>query len=78
MAYILNKKEKRNAANSGLTLSMIFSGTDSLVEWEYGAPPIGTGLGAKDGLLVPPGKASNLLTDHLITDHYWLSVFILA
>ena len=25
------------------------------------------GLGEIDGLLVPPGKASNLLTDHLIT-----------
>ena len=24
-------------------------------------------LGEIDGLLVPPGKASNLLTDHLIT-----------
>ena len=31
-----------------------------------GAPPIG-GLGEIDGLLVPPGKASKLLTDHLIT-----------
>ena len=30
-------------------------------------------LGSKqiDGLLVPPGKASSLLTDHLIT--YWLT-----
>ena len=25
------------------------------------------GLGEIDGLLVPPGKSSNLLTDHLIT-----------
>ena len=25
------------------------------------------GLGAIDGLIVPPGKASNLLNDHLIT-----------
>ena len=30
------------------------------------APPIG-GLGEIDGLLVPPGKASYLLTDHRIT-----------
>ena len=29
-------------------------------------PPIG-GLGEIDGLLVPPGKASKLLTDHLNT-----------
>ena len=27
------------------------------------------GLGDIDGLLVPPGKASNLLTDHPITGH---------
>ena len=40
--------------------------------------PAHCGLGAIDGLLVPPGKASNLLTDHLITDHYWFTVFILA
>ena len=32
---------------------------------EYGAPPIGPK--EIDGLLVPPGKASSLLTDHLIT-----------
>ena len=30
------------------------------------APPIGA-LGEIDGLLVPPGKASKLLTDHLMT-----------
>ena len=29
--------------------------------------PVHWGLGEIDGLLVPPGKASNLLTDHLIT-----------
>ena len=29
--------------------------------------PAHRGLGEIDGLLVPPGKASNLLTDHLIT-----------
>ena len=29
--------------------------------------PAHWGLGEIDGLLVPPGKASNLLTDHLIT-----------
>ena len=28
--------------------------------------PAHWGLGEIDGLLVPPGKASNLLTDHLI------------
>ena len=30
-------------------------------------PPAHWGLGEIDGLLVPPGKASKLLTDHLIT-----------
>ena len=36
-----------------------------VVGWEHGPCP----LGPKeiDGLLVPPGKASSLLTDHLIT-----------
>ena len=29
--------------------------------------PVHWGLGEIDGLLMPPGKASNLLTDHLIT-----------
>ena len=29
--------------------------------------PANWGLGAIDGLIVPPGKASNLLNDHLIT-----------
>ena len=29
--------------------------------------PAHWGLGEIDGLLVPPGKASNLLTEHLIT-----------
>ena len=29
--------------------------------------PANRGPGVIDGLLVPPGKASNLLTDHLIT-----------
>ena len=29
--------------------------------------PTHWGIGEIDGLLVPPGKASNLLTDHLIT-----------
>ena len=29
--------------------------------------PANWGLGAIDGLIVPPGKASNLLDDHLIT-----------
>ena len=29
--------------------------------------PYMQGLGEIDGLLVPPGKGSNLLTDHLIT-----------
>ena len=29
--------------------------------------PALSGLGEIDGLFVPPGKASNLLTDHLIT-----------
>ena len=29
--------------------------------------PANLGLGEIGGLLVPPGKASNLLTDHLIT-----------
>ena len=29
--------------------------------------PAHWGLGEIDGLLVPPGKAFNLLTDHLIT-----------
>ena len=29
--------------------------------------PANWGLAAIDGLLVPPGKASKLLTDHLIT-----------
>ena len=29
--------------------------------------PAHLGLGEIDGLLVPPGKASNLLADHLIT-----------
>ena len=29
--------------------------------------PVLWGLGEIDGLLVPPGKASNLLADHLIT-----------
>ena len=28
--------------------------------------PAHLGLGEIDGLLVPPGKASNLLTDHLV------------
>ena len=31
--------------------------------------PAHWGLGEIDGLLVPPGKASKLLTDHLITAH---------
>ena len=31
------------------------------------ADPTHWGLGEIDGLLLPPGKASNLLTDHLIT-----------
>ena len=29
--------------------------------------PANWGLGAIDGVIVPPGKASNLLNDHLIT-----------
>ena len=43
-----------------------------VVGWEYGPRPI-WGVGEIDGLHVPPSKASNLLTDHLIntllTDH---------
>ena len=34
---------------------------------KYSKGPAHWGLGEIDGLLVPPGKASNLLTDHLIT-----------
>ena len=30
--------------------------------------PVHWGIGEIDGLFVPPGKASYLLTDHLITD----------
>ena len=37
--------------------------------------PTHWGLGEIDGLLVPPGKASNLLTDHLImVNRSWLSL----
>ena len=36
-----------------------------MIGWEYG--PRQRGLGEIDGLLVLPGKASKLLTDHLIT-----------
>ena len=35
--------------------------------------PAHWGLGEIDGLLVPPGKASNLLTDHLITGYMLMS-----
>ena len=38
----------------------------SFYHTKYDAPAH-WGLGEIDGLLVPPGKASNLLTDHLIT-----------
>ena len=31
--------------------------------------PAHVGLGERDGLLVPPGKAFNLLTYHLITGY---------
>ena len=34
--------------------------------------PANWGLGEIDGLLVPPGKASYLLTDHL----YWLTAHV--
>ena len=36
-----------------------------VVGWEYGPPPIGPK--EIDGMLVPPGKAYVLLTDHLFT-----------
>ena len=36
--------------------------------------PAHWGLGEIDGLLVPPGKASYLMTDHLITGYTLLSV----
>ena len=35
-----------------------------MVRWEYGPVPLGPE--EIDGLLAPPGKASTLLTDHLI------------
>ena len=34
---------------------------------------INLGLGEIDGLLVPPGKESNLLTDHLNTGYLLMS-----
>ena len=37
-----------------------------VVGWEYRLSAH-FGLGEIDGLLAPPGKASNLLTDHMIT-----------
>ena len=36
-----------------------------MVGWEYG--PHQLGPRSNNGLIVPPGKASNLLNDHLIT-----------
>ena len=58
-------------SNSTLFVGMmIFNGLDNLncnLSPNQFRAPAHWGLGEIDGLLVPPGKASNLLTNHLIT-----------
>ena len=52
-----------NSSDNGLHVS---NKVKPIVGFEYGPLTLG-GLGEIFGLLVPPGKASKLLTDHLIT-----------
>ena len=48
-----------------LTLNVVLNIYLRVVGWEYGHCPLGPI--EIDGLLMPPGKAYTLLTDHLIT-----------
>ena len=68
------KKKKKKKKKNGLTMCPCLDADVSLCPlytdegWSGGN--MGSahwGLGEIDGLNVPPGKASNLLTDHLIT-----------
>ena len=45
--------------------STLYKRIQLLAGWVYGTRPFGPK--EIDGLLVPPGKASTLLTDHLLT-----------